>query len=326
MIRIFTKKKEFIEIGSTEEIDYVLPESIWIDLYNPEQNEIKKIEDALKLCLPTKDEMYGLEVSNRLYQENDDYFMTGFLIVNSETPRPEIQPVCFIVAGERLVTVRYIDPQPFKSFVSRKDKVATIALDGKDILMSLLENIVERVADILEKYGHEVDDLSIKVFKSSKLKNKKVSNKNFERILKDIGRCGGLISKSRESLTSILRLVGYIKQSGRLKQEHDEIARAEILDVDIKALIDHAGFINNKINFLLDATLGMISIQQNDIIKIFTVATMMFLPPTLIASIYGMNFEFMPEIHMKHGYYLALLLMLLSAFIPYKLFKKKGWL
>jgi magnesium transporter len=326
MIRIYSKNKEFLELKNLKEISASINGSIWIDLHNPEAEEIKEIEKSLDICLPTKDEMYGLEISNRLYQENDSYFMTIFVIVGSETPDPAIEPVTFAIAGNRLITLRYVDPQPFRTFISRKEKITTQNLDGKDIMFSLLENISERVADILEKHGHEIDDLSKKVFKPYRLKSNVRKGTNYERILKDIGHYGDIIAKSRESLVSISRLVAYLKQSGNFKQDEEEAMSVAIIESDTKALTEHAKFVASKINFLLEATLGMISIQQNNIIKIFTVATMMFLPPTLIASIYGMNFEYLPELHIKYGYYLALLLMALSAYIPYKLFKKRGWL
>ncbi len=326
MIRVYLKNKEFIELKDIEEILPLLESIIWIDLHNPEITEIANIQKIFNLLLPTKDEMYGLEISNRLYQEKDSYFMTSFVLVGADTKDPAIEPVTFIIMGDKLLTLRYVDPQPFRSFISRKEKITTLNLDGKDIMFSLLENVSERVADILEKHGHEVDSLSKKVFKPYKLTNRGKSGTNYEKILKDIGHYGDVIAKSRESLASISRLVSYLKQNSKFKQDEEEKISLDIIESDIKSLIDHAKFVASKINFLLEATLGMISIQQNSIIKIFTVATMMFLPPTLIASVYGMNFEFMPELHVKHGYYLALLLMILSAYLPFKYFKKKGWL
>jgi magnesium transporter len=326
MIRIYSKNKEFAELKSFEEISPLLSQSIWVDLHNPGIEEIKNIEKTFNISLPTKDEMYGLEISNRLYQENSNYFMTIFVMVGADTKDPGIEPVTFIIMSDKLITLRYVDPQPFRAFISHKEKITTNNLDGKDIMFSLLENISERVADILEKHGHEIDDLSKKVFKPYKLKANIKRGTNYEMVLKDIGHYGDIIAKSRESLASIARLVSYLKQNSKFKQDEEEAMSIDILESDTKALTEHAKFVASKINFLLEATLGMISIQQNNIIKIFTVATMMFLPPTLIASIYGMNFEFMPELHFRHGYYTALVLMVLSAYIPFKLFKKKGWL
>lgn len=326
MIRIYSRNKEFVGCKSFEEILPLLDDAIWVDMLEPEIDEIKNIEKALNVLFPTKDEMHGLEISNRLYQENGSYFMTIFVLVGSDTKNPAVLPITFIVIGDKLITLRYVDPQPFREFISHKEKITMQNLDGKDIMFSLLENIAERIADILEKYGHEIDEISKKVFKPYKFKTGRKRGVNYELILKDIGHYGDIIAKSRESLVSISRLVAYLKQNSKFKQDEEEKVSVAIIESDVGALTDHAKFVASKINFLLEATLGMISIQQNNIIKIFTVATMMFLPPTLIASIYGMNFEFMPDLHFKHGYHLALLMMVLSAYIPYKIFKKKGWL
>jgi magnesium transporter len=325
MIRAYNKNKDFFELAINEKQDGLFSSAIWIDALNPEADEIKFIEKQFGLQLPTKEEMYAIELSNRLYQENNAFFMTISVISNADTNNPLLQPISFILKQDVLITIRYIEPHPFREFISAKDKISCENLDGKDVLMSLLENIVNRVSDILEMRGHEIDDLSKKVFRPTKLTVKGRQSTNFEIILKKIGSNGDIISKSRESLATLSRMVSYIRNN-KLKLESEETARIELLDIDIRSLSDHATFINNKINFLLDATLGMISIQQNNIIKIFTVATMVFLPPTLIASIYGMNFSHIPELNWKFGYLFALILMLFSAYIPFKYFKKKGWL
>lgn len=326
MIRIYSNNKEFIELKTFEEVVPVMGNSIWMDLLTPGIDEIKYIEKTFNLVLPTKEEMYGLEISNRLYQENGSYFMTIFVLVGADGKEPAIEPVTFVIAGNNLITLRYVDPTPFREFISRKEKITTHNLDGKDIMFSLLENVSERIADILEKHGHDMDELARKVFKPYKLSTSRKRAINYEKTLRDIGHYGDIIAKSRESLVSISRLIAYIKQNSKFRSDAEEATSIDILESDVKALTDHAKFVASKINFLLEATLGMINIQQNNIIKIFTVATMMFLPPTLIASIYGMNFEFMPELHFQHGYYSAIVLMVLSAYVPYKYFKRRGWL
>ncbi len=325
MIRIYKKNKEFSVISSAELGDNTT-DAIWLDLLQPDADEINSVQKILNLSLPTKKEMYGLEISNRLYQENDNYFMTIYMLVGSETNNPAIEPVTFVSAGNKLVTVRYVDPQPFREFISRKEKITAHNIDGVDIMISLLENIAERVADILEKNGHEIDDLSRKVFKPTKITATGKKSTNYEIVLKNIGFYGDIVAKSRESLGTISRLAAYIGQNKKFIHDAEEINRIDVLASDLKALTDHAKFVASKINFLLEATLGMISIQQNSIIKIFTVATMVFLPPTLIASVYGMNFHNLPELNWQHGYLYALTLMFLSALIPLRYFKKKGWL
>jgi magnesium transporter len=145
-------------------------------------------------------------------------------------------------------------------------------------------------------------------------------------VMERIGRIGDLVSKSRESLVSLGRLLSYVQQSSSVTLTPDLRARFKTLSRDVLALSDHASFVNSKTSFMLEATLGLINIEQNDIIKIFSVAAVAFLPPTLIASIYGMNFHHMPELDWMLGYPLALLLMVFSAVVPYVYFKRRGWL
>jgi magnesium transporter len=326
MIRIYTNNNAFTELSVPGVDPSALKDSVWVDILNPYEEEIKFVERYFNISLPTKQEMYGLEISNRLYQENENYFMTLFLLVGSETNNPGIEPVTFVSVGNKLVTVRYVDPQPFREFIKRKEKITAQNFDGVDIMISLLENIGERVGDILEKNGHEIDELSRKVFKPTKITSAGKKSTNYELVLKDIGFYGDIIAKSRESLVSISRLVAYVCQNKKFVHDEEEANRLYVLESDIKSLTEHAKFVASKINFSLEATLGMISIQQNSIIKIFTVATMVFLPPTLIASVYGMNFKHLPELNWEHGYLYALTLMFLSALIPLRYFKKKGWL
>jgi magnesium transporter len=177
---------------------------------------------------------------------------------------------------------------------------------------------------VIEHIGLEVDGISHEVFEHPVTPRK---TGDFQRILRSLGRRGDLISKVRESLVGIGRLVMFFGQAGAdAKQAKDLRARLRIMTRDVRSLTEHASFLSGKINFLLDATLGMINIEQNAIIKIFSVVAVVFLPPTLIASIYGMNFDFMPELDWSLGYPLALALMLGSALAPYLFFKRRGWL
>ena len=201
-------------------------------------------------------------------------------------------------------------------------------------MLGLVEAIIDRAADALERIGDEVDAISREVFRN---KSPSVSKKthNLQSLIEQIGRKGDLLTKIRESLVSIARLVAYhsaIESSGRVldatrrKSPKEIRQRIKLIQRDATSLGDHAIFLSGKINFLLDATLGLINLEQNQIIKIFSVAAVVFLPPTLVASIYGMNFDFMPELHWLPGYPLALALMVLSAVVPYLYFKQRGWL
>ena len=209
----------------------------------------------------------------------------------------------FILTTGKLVTLRYTEPMPFRAFAARVQRAGTNYQRAEYVLAGLFDAIIDRVTDILERIDSELDQLSLDVFDHPE--HKPTKGRDFQRVLREIGKLGDLNSKTRESLVSIGRLLGFLNhtQQGsqlnsqqRYKPTKDMRARLKLLSRDVQSLTDHASFLVNKITFLLDATLGMINIEQNAIIKIFSVAAVAFLPPTLIASIYGMNFEFMPEL------------------------------
>jgi magnesium transporter len=305
--------------------------TVWLDLVVPSAEEEKAVEAALQIDIPTREELAEIEASSRLYQEDGASFMTANLIRRGENDRPESSPVTFIIKDNQLVTIRYHHPQAFPIYVKRAMKPQTTAMSAWGIFISLLEAVVDRAADHLERVGLIVDDTSRDTFTGGKTtKRKRVKGPQLERLLEKIGEEGDFTSKMRESLVSIGRMVAFmvaIVDQGKLTREvKDNRARLRVLQRDIQSLTDHASFLSGKISFLLDAVLGFISIEQNGIIKIFSVAAVVFLPPTLVASIYGMNFDFMPELKWQYGYPMAIGLMVLSAVLPFLYFKRKGWL
>lgn len=309
------------------------PGTVWIDLVEPTHTEESTVEEGLGIDIPTREELAEIEASSRLYSEDGAFFMTANLIRRGENDRPESSPVTFIIKDNQLVTIRYHHPQAFPVYVRRAMKPQVTSMSGWGVLISLLEAVVDRAADHLERVGTIVDETSRRIFDSDRhSRNRRVRKKapNLPELLEKIGEEGDFNSKMRESLVSIGRLAAFmtavIEPKKQTREMKDHRARIKILQRDILSLTDHATFLSGKIAFLLDAVLGMISIEQNGIIKIFSVAAVVFLPPTLVASIYGMNFNLMPELRWEYGYPLALGLMVLSAILPYVYFKRKGWL
>ena len=303
----------------------ITAEAVWIDLLNPTPEEEKKLERALKLDVPTREEQREIEVSSRLYQEDGVQFMTATVLYQADGPQPSTTPVTFILAGSRLITLRYAEPRAFALFVSRCNRSETDLTNGAAILIGLIEAIIDRMADFIERIQEEVDTLSHSVFEiTGGIASRQ---RRFDVLLRSIGRQGEITSLARESAHSLGRLLTYFWQVANARKE-DKLLQGRIRTAarDVTSLTDHVTFLSSKIIFLLDATLGMVSIQQNDIIKIFSVAAVVFLPPTLIASIYGMNFNHMPELHWLFGYPFALGLMAMCAVLPYLYFKRKGWL
>lgn len=306
-----------VEVGNIA----ALESAIWIDMVNPTRQEELFVEECVKLDVPTKKEMKEIEQSSRLYKDNGAIFMTATMVAQSKSREPKIDPVTFVLLDKKLITIRYIEPHSFKMFIHRIRKANMTGYTPVQLLIDLYESTTDRLADILETLSHKFDKISKKIFHNKQ--NKPV---NYKALLQKIGSNGDLNAKVRESLVSFNRLLVFFEQTIGSALDADTKARLATVAKDLNSLSDYATFISTKVNFLLDATLGMVNIEQNNIIKIFSVAAVIFLPPTLIASIYGMNFHHMPELNWHIGYPLAIVLMLFSSFLPYRYFKRKKWL
>lgn len=300
----------------------VLKESVWIDLFSPSKIEEQEVEQYLDSSIPSREDMIEIELSSRLYKEKSALFMTALMIAQSDSPDPKLEPVTFVLTDEQLITVRYVESQTFKLFTAQVKKMTGDQKDAITLLMTLLEAAIDRLADILESIGNRLELFSKKIFRPHDATQKL----NYQALLQDIGANGELNTKARESLVTFNRLVLFFSQTAHTRISPEGVARLETLSKDVLSLSDHANFLSAKVNFLLDATLGMVSIEQNNIIKIFSVAAVIFLPPTLVASIYGMNFHFMPELSWKYGYLFATGMILFAAWVPYKYFKHRKWL
>ena len=298
--------------------------AVWIDLYSPTLAEDKLVERALGIAVPTREEMHEIEITSRLYVEGGARYMTATLMCHSDTEVPRTTPVTFILSGRRLVTVRYDEPKPFAIVGAKLARLCPTNVTGETVLMELLDAVIDRAADILERIGNDVDAISQEILES---KGGMSRGHSFKEILKSIGRRGDHTSKARESLVSIGRLLLYLAaEADTMKWAKDQRAAIKGMQRDVQSLSDHATYLAQKISFLLDAMLGVVSLKQNNIIKIFSVAAVVSMPPTLIASIYGMNFKHMPELDWDFGYPTALILMLLAAVLPYFFFKWMKWL
>lgn len=300
-----------------------LGHALWIDLASPTADEETTVETLLNCDIPTHEEMNEIEISSRLYTYNHSTYMTAILPANSDGGDPVMGPVSFVLTPTHLVTVRYHDPRVFTSFPPRA-QATRMEIDGPEsILMALMEAVIDRQADILERAAAEIDRVSRNLFQP----RKRGENPDYQKVLVKIGQMGNLNSNIRDSLLTLERLVTYLAQN-LTKHDASPALRenARTLASDVKSLTDHANFVGSKITFLLDATLGLIGIEQNGIFKIFSVVSVIFLPPTLIASMFGMNFDHMPELHWEYGYVYAIGLMVTFALLPYVFFKLKKWL
>jgi magnesium transporter len=299
--------------------------TVWLDLLEPTPDEVHTVENALDLDVPTPDEMKEIEASSRLRIEEGTMVMTAMVLAHVEAERPMCSAVTFMLAHGKLVTLRYADPLPFRAFAGRTMHKPGDFAQGEVVLLELMDAIIDRSADILERIGDEVNNLSVQVFGHGDQEPGNGS-RDLKEQLRRVGYQGDMISKARESLVSLGRMLSFIAQRMGQALSTELRGHVDTLTHDAASLFDHATFLSNKVNFLLETTLGLINIEQNNIIKIFSVAAVGLMPPTLIASIYGMNFRNMPELGWPYGYPLAIILMIVSAILPYLYFKRKGWL
>ena len=301
------------------------PDAVWIDLVLPTPGEDKLVERLLGIAVPTREEMQEIEVSSRLYVENGARYMTATLMCQSDTPMPKTTAVTFILAGKRLVTVRYDEPKPFTIVGHKLARTCPPSPSGETVLMDLLDAVIDRAADILEKIAAEVDGVSHRIFEPEETGIDRT--RVYREILITIGRKGDLTSKVRESLVSIGRVVLFLANEGEgMRWAKESRAQLETMQRDVQSLSDHATYLSNKTTFLLEAMLGVVNLEQNSVIKIFSVVAVVLMPPTLVGTIYGMNFRHMPELEWLLGYPMALALMVLSAVLPYCYFKWRKWL
>lgn len=308
-----------------EGLETIDSDTVWIDLLDPTAEEDAFVEKALGLDIPTRAEAREIEASSRLYVENGAHFMTVFVIYNLDAPMPQSATLTFILAGERLVTLRYSEPRAFPLFVSRVDKGDVPCNCGAAIAIGLIETIIDRQADLIERIQDEIERLAPSVFEIKG--GQQTRNRRLDVLLKVIGKEGDITSRAQESAFSIDRLLTFFAHAARERKEDQSVSqRITTAQRDVASLTEQLRFLFNRITFLLDATLGMIATEQNQIIKLFSVVSVMLMPPTLVASIYGMNFKAMPEIEWTFGYPMALGLMVLSALGPYLFFRRKGWL
>tara|TARA_R110000868_G_scaffold121652_2_gene322575 strand:+ start:476 stop:1447 length:972 start_codon:yes stop_codon:yes gene_type:complete len=307
----------------TDENQNLLKEAVWIDLIKPTKKEGALVDKHLNLDLPTRAEMVEIEISSRLYKEANALYMTANMIAQSDTPEAQFDAVTFVVSNQQLTTIRYIEPLSIRVSIGHIKKFNATQHDAISILIELLETTIDRLADTLELVGKRLDDYSKTIFRPLTETSQPL---DYRQLLTQIGANGELNTKVRESLVTFIRLITFFTQSAQTQINNDHQLRLATLSKDIASLSDHANFLSNKVNFLLDATLGLVSIEQNNIIKIFSVAAVIFLPPTLVASIYGMNFRFMPELSWRFGYIFAIGLIIVAAWTPYKYFKHKKWL
>ncbi|MBX9456695.1 MAG: magnesium transporter CorA family protein [Rhizobium sp.] len=302
------------------------PDVVWVDLEQPTREEELQVERLMHIEVPTRDDLRDIEPSSRLYADENAIYLTASILCRADSPAPVLADVAFVLTPSCLVTVRYDDPKSFKLFAAALGKLSGGASSAHLTLARLLETIADRTAEILEQADLRGDALLVKIFGENGQEPGRRKPKELERLLNEISAHHRLIAKARGSLTTLSRIMTFLQAAEVVRQDREVRDLVKSISRDIQSLSEHAGFLSGNVTFLLDASLGLINVEQNAIIKIFSIASVVFLPPTLVASTYGMNFKYMPELDWVFGYPSSLVLMAISAIIPIFFFRWRGWL
>jgi len=294
---------------------------LWADLLSPDSEEERFIETALGLDIPTREELAEIEDSSRFYDEDEAIFMTTTVVMGIADRRPENAQVTFVLTKRCLVTVRYTELSAFRQFEAKSSRQPSTFSSSHQIFLALADAVVDRVADVLESVQVELQTLSKCIFDE-----RKEQRTDLQQIIQQLGQNRSLLSQLGESLFSSTRLLAFYRLHANEPRQGGAKGLLKALERDVRSLGEHQARLLGDIAFLLDATLGLINIEQNAIIKVFSIAAVLFLPPTLVGTVYGMNFDHMPELDWPFGYPMALAMMIVSAIIPYAWFKFRDWL
>ncbi|MCP9340706.1 magnesium transporter CorA family protein [Stutzerimonas xanthomarina] len=299
-----------------------LPDNVlWVDLLSPDLQEERFIESSLGLDIPTREELAEIEDSSRFYDEDGAIFMTTTVVMGIADRRPENAEVTFVLTKRCLVTVRYSELSAFRQFEGKSSRQPSTFSSSDQIFLALADAVVDRIADVLESVQVQLQTLSRCIFDE-----RKEQRTDLQQIIQQLGQHRSLLSQLGESLFSSSRLIAFYRLHANEPKLGVAKGLLKALERDVRSLGEHQARLLGDIAFLLDATLGLINIEQNAIIKVFSIAAVLFLPPTLVGTVYGMNFERMPELNWSFGYPMALGMMIVSAIIPYAWFKFRDWL
>lgn len=289
-------------------------DALWLDLEKPSAEELAWIKEVYKQELPAAAALVEIEATSRFFQDESGLHVRSYFLYDA-AERTYNVTVAFVLNKGRLFTLRDEALKSFQYYRRSLETQPVVTLDAFNIMLGLFETKVDRLADLLEQLHVELEVASNRVFHAEE--------RDFEDVLAVLAAIQDKNDKASLSLMDKQRVLSFLLRSKASPPDTHPVLH-EILR-DIRSLNEHSSFLFDKVKFLLEATMGRISIEQNKIIKIFSIAAVAFLPPTLIASIYGMNFHVMPELSWHFGYPLALLLMLLAGIAPYWYFKRKGW-
>jgi magnesium transporter len=338
MLQIHALKEDPLDCLANSD---VLPlEAAWIDLLRPTDEEVALIERTFKVEIPSRQKLFEIEPSSRLYADDGSLYMTANAVCRADCDEPLSHPVAFILNERVLITVRHDEPRSFALFAANVSQHPHKAHTAPEALLGLLDTIVDRGSDLLEHVGNDVDTIMKEVFGIGATRTTKLDH-DYPALMSRIGHAQDLVSKARDSLDSFIRMIGFlgVQNEGNPIRETRHLQAVATLIEDAKSMTDRANFLNAQISFTMDAVMGLVSIQQNQIgidqnrianeqnqiMKVLAVASVLFMAPTFLAGLWGMNFKSMPELELPYGYPMALCAMTASVLLGIFFFWRRGW-
>ena len=316
MINCYIKKQHRLTV--VEGVEYLnniedRKSVIWIDMFTPTLQEVKTVENIFSIEFPTKQESEEIELSSRYWEEGNRIEINSYFLINDKKD-PVNETVSFILQDDLLISVRYKKLASFDASIKKLLSSPREYRTGYSIFSQIIDIRIDTDADIIEELNRDIAAIRKQAF------NDDVEN---EDLLEQMSTFENLNMKIRENLTDKQRILNSLLKSQKITEDKSELP---IMLKDIRSLIDHTNFNFERIDYLQNIFIGLLSVEQNKVIKIFTIVNVIFLPPTLIASIYGMNFDIMPELNWEYGYLFFFCFMILAAVTPLIIFKKKGWI
>ena len=307
--------------------DLAASSSVWFDLLCPTDEEIATVEREIGATLPRRSALSEIEVSSRLRQRSGVLTMSTPTAMHGTTGAPTVAPLGFVLSPTQLVTIRFGPLSSFDVVAKKFGTVDTIPGGGPEVFTELCEEIVDHVADVLEHVAAELAALSASAFRTEENERGRPnkSNSALRAGLRKVGRLGDHLSEVRDGLLGLSRVLAFADQFGCTDSGSEIKARVASLRQDLASLAEYDEQLSNKVQFVLDALVGLIGIAQNDVFKVLTIVSIVGIPPTLIAGVYGMNFKNMPEYDWTFGYQYGLVVIVLSAVVPLIWFKVRGW-
>ena|SRR5215471_4485209 len=303
-----------------------LSDAVWIDLVDPTEEERQEVERGTGFSVPSKADIEEIESSSRVYMDNGVLYLSSPILEHTDCINAKVAAVGFALSKERLATLRFGKVGAFDMVLAGYEKAKPAS--AQEAFLKIIETIIDQAADALEHGSADLERISHASFhvEQPHRHRRAKTSEALRGALRRLGRMGDGLSHVRDTLLGLGRIATFVHEHGRPALSPADTARFDSVRADIASLDDYQAHLSNKVQFLLDATLGFINIEQNDVVKTLTVVSVVGVPPVLIAGIYGMNFHNMPELSWSFGYPYSLVLIVVSGLLPLVWFRWRGWL